>query len=147
MKNMKRFLAFGMAACMVMGSMTACGSGKSDSGSSDAATTDSSPSDSSGDNGEVKLKMLVWGIYQQHYTRQLCRLLHHQKVQLYTSAPGRPSKECHYRQSRNLTDRRYRQDNDNADDDKYSGSDILPRNSGSVCPVLPARYPVSSCRS
>ena len=38
MKNMKRFLAFGMAACMVMGSMTACGSGKSDSGSSDAAT-------------------------------------------------------------------------------------------------------------
>lgn len=34
MKNMKRFLAFGMAACMVMGSMTACGSGKSDSGSS-----------------------------------------------------------------------------------------------------------------
>ena len=24
MKNMKRFLAFGMAACMVMGSMTAC---------------------------------------------------------------------------------------------------------------------------
>lgn len=58
MKNMKRFLAFGMAACMVMGSMTACGSGKSDSGSSDAATTDSSSSDSSGDNGEVKLTML-----------------------------------------------------------------------------------------
>ena len=60
MKNMKRFLAFGMAACMVMGSMTACGSGKSDSGSSDAATTDSSSSDSSGDNGEVKLTMLGW---------------------------------------------------------------------------------------
>ena len=53
MKNMKRFLAFGMAACMVMGSMTACGSGKSDSGSSDAASTDSSASDSSGDNGVV----------------------------------------------------------------------------------------------
>lgn len=65
MKNMKRFLAFGMAACMVMGSMTACGSGKSDSGSSDAATTDSSSSDSSGDNGEVKLTMLGWEIYQQ----------------------------------------------------------------------------------
>ena len=25
MKNMKRFLALGMVACMVMGSMTACG--------------------------------------------------------------------------------------------------------------------------
>lgn len=62
---MKRFLAFGMAACMVMGSMTACGSGKSDSGSSDAATTDSSSSDSSGDNGEVKLTMLGWEIYQR----------------------------------------------------------------------------------
>ena len=31
MKNMKRFLALGMVACMVMGSMTACGSGNSDS--------------------------------------------------------------------------------------------------------------------
>lgn len=65
MKNMKRFLALGMVACMVMGSMTACGSGNSDSGSSDAATTDSGSSDSSGDDGKVKLTMLGWEIYQQ----------------------------------------------------------------------------------
>ena len=76
MKNMKRFLAFGMAACMVMGSMTACGSGKSDSGSSDAATTDSSSSDSSGDNGEVKLTMLGWEIYQQAGTEALAAAYH-----------------------------------------------------------------------
>ena len=72
MKNMKRFLAFGMAACMVMGSMTACGSGKSDSGSSDAATTDSSSSDSSGDNGEVKLTMLgVWKLWRLHTMKNI----------------------------------------------------------------------------
>ena len=76
MKNMKRFLAFGMAACMVMGSMTACGSGKSDSGSSDAATTDSSSSDSSGDNGEVKLTMLGWEIYQQAGMEALAAAYH-----------------------------------------------------------------------
>lgn len=73
---MKRFLAFGMAACMVMGSMTACGSGKSDSGSSDAATTDSSSSDSSGDNGEVKLTMLGWEIYQQAGMEALAAAYH-----------------------------------------------------------------------
>ena len=76
MKNMKRFLAFGMAACMVMGSMTACGSGNSDSGSSDAATTDSSSSDSSGDNGEVKLTMLGWEIYQQAGMEALAAAYH-----------------------------------------------------------------------
>ena len=76
MKNMKRFLAFGMAACMVMGSMTACGSGKSASGSSDAATTDSSSSDSSGDNGEVKLTMLGWEIYQQAGMEALAAAYH-----------------------------------------------------------------------
>lgn len=67
MKNMKKISGVRNGSMYGDGSMTACGSGKSDSGSSDAATTDSSSSDSSGDNGEVKLTMLGREIYRDQW--------------------------------------------------------------------------------
>lgn len=78
MKNMKRYLALGLATCMVAGSFVGCGSGKSsgDGGTSEANTEGTSDSGSASDGGEIKLTMLGWEIYQQAGMEALAKAYH-----------------------------------------------------------------------
>lgn len=80
MKNLKKYMALGLATCMVMSSFVGCGSNggeTTDSGSdsSTEATTDSG-SENSTDGKEVKLTMLGWEIYQQAGMEALAAAYH-----------------------------------------------------------------------
>ena len=80
MKNLKKYMALGLATCMVMSSFAGCGSdngetaGSGSDSSAEATTNDSS--DSSTDGKEIKLTMLGWEIYQQAGMEALAAAYH-----------------------------------------------------------------------